>query len=94
MLFSVAQCYRYVGPHEVCDICDGLNVSNPSMVINVLYVGAASCRNYYRYGFEGRIPNHLCDVIQHYGREPCGCVNETMLEEKMQVPYKVTVSLK
>jgi uncharacterized low-complexity protein len=64
----------YVGPYPACDLCrDGDYPNNTSMVINVLYLGAASCAQYYKYGLQGRIPTHMCDTIQYFAYEPCGC---------------------
>lgn len=57
----------------VCDICSGGLVGNPAMVLNVLYIGVASCREYYKAGINGFIPVHLCDVLKLYAFRPCGC---------------------
>lgn len=60
---------------KVCDICRGLNITNPNMVLNMLYLGVDSCDNYYKAGMSGRIPDHLCDPLRYYAFHPCGCVN-------------------
>lgn len=65
---------RYVGPHKECSICrDGDYPFKTSMVVNMLYMGAASCKQYYKYGKEGRIPRHLCSAVHYFFYEPCGC---------------------
>lgn len=56
-----------------CDICKGLTVTKPAMVVNMLYYGVASCRSLYKQGLGGLIPAHMCDAFQHYAFEPCGC---------------------
>lgn len=62
------------GPHKPCDICYNKKYpKNPSMVINMLYLGAGSCAQYYLYGEGGLIPNHLCPALQYFAFEPCGC---------------------
>ena len=65
---------RYVGPHPVCKVCrDGDYPYEESMVINFLYIGSSSCAQYYVYGLEGRIEPHMCDPVQFFSYEPCGC---------------------
>jgi hypothetical protein len=65
---------RYVGPNKRCAICrDGDYPYKTSMVINMLYIGEGSCAQYYKYGMEGRIQNHLCQSLQYFAYEPCGC---------------------
>lgn len=65
---------RYVGPHPVCNVCrDGDYPSDPSMVMNFLYIGVASCAQYYKYGREGRIAPYMCQPVQFFSYEPCGC---------------------
>lgn len=58
---------------NVCDVCKGLNVTKPYMVINMLYLGVISCKNLYKAGMNGQIPRHLCDPLQYFAFEPCGC---------------------
>jgi hypothetical protein len=59
---------RYDGPrgnNEPCELCyTGDYPGNTAMVINVLYLGAGSCAQYWGYGQGGLIPPHLCDTIQ------------------------------
>lgn len=61
--------------YPVCDICRGKHVGRPAMVMNVLYIGTASCKNYYSAGLRGQIPTHLCDVVQYYAKTVCECVD-------------------
>jgi hypothetical protein len=64
----------YYGPHPVCNLCrDGDYPFAVSMVVNFLYIGEGSCAQYYKYGKEGRIQRHLCDPVQYFSYEPCGC---------------------
>jgi hypothetical protein len=43
------------------------------MVLNMLYLGVGSCRQYYEYGRKGEIVPHLCQALQFFSYEPCGC---------------------
>ena len=62
------------GPNPVCHICRGGDFpGNPSMVINMLYIGASDCKYYYDSGRRGNLPAHLCDPLQYFAYEPCGC---------------------
>lgn len=62
------------GPYDTCDLCHNKNYPrNTAMVINMLYLGADSCARYYLYGEGGLIPNHLCQTLQYFAFEPCGC---------------------
>lgn len=78
------------GLYSSCDICSGLNVTNPSMVVNMLYLGVVSCKNLYENGIKGNIPTHLCDPLKYYCREPCGCRNTTLYPIQ---PVKYTVKI-
>lgn len=63
-----------IGEYGKCDVCrDGDYPSASSMVINLLYVGQASCPQYWKAGQQGLIPNHLCAPLQYFAYEPCGC---------------------
>ena len=63
-----------MGDYPACPICyDETYPSNPSMVINILGIGADSCRMYYDYGRRGLIRTELCDTLQSFAYEPCGC---------------------
>lgn len=71
---AVIPSVRYEGPNPVCDICVGGGYpEDPHHVINVLYVGADTCKNYYIAGKKGRIPGNLCDPIRYFAKSPCGC---------------------
>lgn len=43
------------------------------MVINMLYIGSGSCVQFYEIGQDGLIEPHMCDPIQFFAYEPCGC---------------------
>ena len=62
------------GPNPICNLCrDGDFPGNTAMVINMLYIGAGDCEQFYNYGLQGQIPAHLCDPLQYFAYEPCGC---------------------
>lgn len=64
----------YVGPYKICSICKNGNYpSKNNQVINMLYIGAGTCKTYWYHGFQGKIPNHLCDPVQFFLRDICGC---------------------
>lgn len=43
-----------------------------------LYIGGGTCLQFWRFGLNGGIPNHLCNVVQYYAKDTCGCdVNVT-----------------
>jgi len=63
--------------HDACDICKGGKVSKPYMVINMLYIGTASCKSYYNAGTRGSVPKHLCDPLTCYAYTACGCSTVT-----------------
>lgn len=64
----------YVGPYKQCNICGpgGFWTKN-SHVLNMLYIGPGTCETYYIHGLKGGIPNHLCDPLQFFVRDTCGC---------------------
>jgi hypothetical protein len=63
-----------MGNYPRCPICwDETYPANEAMVINILGLGADSCRMYYAYGERGLIRTHLCDSLQYFAYEPCGC---------------------
>lgn len=65
---------RMVGDYPKCNICrDGDYPSESSMVINMLYIGYGSCTQYWKVGQQGLIPTHLCDPLQYFAYESCGC---------------------
>jgi len=66
--------FPYVGPFNICDICLGKYPGDQSMVMTFLYLGSGSCIQYYRFGKEGRIPNHLCSVVQYLSTKVCNCI--------------------
>lgn len=66
--------FTMTGPFKRCDLCvGGAYPSVTSMVINMLYIGAGSCPQYYEWGQKGWIQEHLCSTLQFFAREPCGC---------------------
>ncbi|CAB9498495.1 expressed unknown protein [Seminavis robusta] len=65
---------QQVGPYEKCNVCrDGDYPSTTSMVLTMLYIGSGSCAQYWKVGQQGLIPDHLCDPLQYFAYEPCGC---------------------
>ena len=63
-----------MGDYPVCDICrDGDYPGVTSMVISVLYMGSGSCKQFWEYGQRGLIKTYMCDAIQYFAYEPCGC---------------------
>jgi hypothetical protein len=70
----VAPVVVYKGPHPLCHLCiSGEYPRRTSMVINVLYIGAGSCKQYYMAGREGKIVPKLCDPLRYFAQDPCGC---------------------
>lgn len=65
---------RPVGVHETCDICHtGDFPGNSAMVIAMLNLGTGSCAQFYRAGNARQIPTRLCETLQYFAYEPCGC---------------------
>ncbi len=65
---------KYVGPYPVCKICqNGRYPGKTSMVSHFLNFGKGSCKQYYIFGLEGKIPKHLCSAVQYYANDPCAC---------------------
>jgi len=63
-----------IGSYNQCDLCrDGDYPYQTSMVINLLYVGVGSCAQFYDYANNGLIQNHMCQTLQFFAYEPCGC---------------------
>lgn len=65
---------KYEGPYKPCNICGvgGVWTKN-NQVMNMLYVGPGTCKTYYIHGLKGGIPDHLCDPLQFFVRDVCGC---------------------
>ena len=63
------------GPYKTCSICRNGNYPSKISVINILYSGldAGSCTQYFEAGLLGLIPTQLCDTLQFFAFEPCGC---------------------
>lgn len=62
------------GPFPKCPICiTGDYPFNTAMVINMLYIGVGSCLQYWEYGESGWIEPRLCQALQFFSQEPCGC---------------------
>lgn len=65
---------KYIGPHPICHLCiTGEYPQQTSMVINLLYVGSGSCKQYYIAGRQGKIIPTLCDPLRYFAQKPCGC---------------------
>jgi hypothetical protein len=74
---------QYTGPYKRCNVCrNGVYPKTTSMVLNLLYYGTGSCKQYYIDGLTGKIPDHLCSALQYYAYEPCGCENSRHLLRK------------
>ena len=78
--------FQRAGEHGAFDLCrDGDYPSGTSMVINFLYIGEGSCAQYYQYAREGRIVDHMHDVVRFFAYEPCGCGEfNTVMQECME----------
>ena len=64
----------YVGPYPVCSICkSGQLPTKNNQVINMLYIGPGTCKTYWVHGQAGKIPRHLCDPVQFFLLDICGC---------------------
>lgn len=61
------------GPYKTCNICKNGNYPTKATVINILYLAASTCTDYYDGGRRGQIPEYLCDPLQFFAFEPCGC---------------------
>ncbi len=69
-----AKTIQYIGPYKSCDICNGKGIPlKRSMVMHFLYLGVGTCPQYYEFGLQGKIPNHLCSVVQYYSGRTCDC---------------------
>ena len=80
------------GNYQKCDICrDGDYPGNTAMVINMLYIGYGSCAQFYDYGQAGLIQDHLCQALQFFAYEPCGC-GEYNTRENKPVPSTVNTN--
>ena len=65
---------KVIGRHPVCPVCRGGDYpSETSMVLSVLYLGSGSCAQFDKAGRQGLISAHMCDPLQYFGHEPCGC---------------------
>ena len=63
-----------VGSNKICNLCrENQFPLDPHHVINMLYIGAATCETYYYAGLKGQIPTHLCDPLRFFAENPCGC---------------------
>ena len=68
--------YQGSGGANTCELChNGRFPAETTMVINMLDIdiAAAPCDDYYKIGQDGLIPAHLCETIQYFAYEPCGC---------------------
>lgn len=69
----------YKGPYKICPLCIHNDYPvDDTHVINFLYLGADTCRNYYIAGRAGRIPTYMCDVVRYFSQAPCGCKQKTV----------------
>lgn len=62
------------GDYSKCDICyNGDYPGNTAMVITMLYIGTGSCKQFYDAGQAGLIQDYMCQSLQYFAYEPCGC---------------------
>lgn len=63
------------GPHAPCHLCYNGNypANAHNMQIEVLFIGAGSCHQFYHWLKNGNVVNHRCDAIQYFAQDPCGC---------------------
>ena len=64
---------RKLGPNNRCGVCHNGDKPSRNNVLSVLYIGAGSCKQFEMAGQQGLIPDYLCDPIQFFSYEPCGC---------------------
>lgn len=65
---------KRVGRYPVCNLCRSKQFpKDPHHVINMLYIGAGTCEQYWKAGLEGNIPTHLCDPLRFFADSPCAC---------------------
>lgn len=66
------------GRNPICHLCiDGNFPRKPNNIINMLYIGQGSCKEYYIGGLRGDVPAFLCDPLRYFAGEPCGCGKTT-----------------
>jgi len=63
------------GNEPTCHVCaDGKFPRNPNVVTAILYMpGNPKCEDLYYMGRQGSIPDRLCNPLQDYFQQPCGC---------------------
>lgn len=76
---------RKLGPNSRCGVCHNGDKPSRNNVLSVLYIGAGSCKQFEMAGQQGLIPDYLCDPIQFFSYEPCGC-GEFARPEKVWAP--------
>lgn len=59
--------------YSKCDICRNRAVPRVNNIMNFLYLKAGSCIQYWMAGQNGQIPTHMCNVVQYYSWDTCGC---------------------
>ena len=76
---------RKIGNNNRCGVCWNGDAPTKNNVMTVLYLGSASCDQYEMMGQQGLIPDYLCDPIQFFAYEVCGC-GEFARPEKVWAP--------
>lgn len=56
-----------------CEICRNRFVPRLNNIMNFLYLSPGSCIQYWIAGQQGRIPTHMCSIVQYHAWEVCGC---------------------
>lgn len=73
---------KHVGRYPVCNLCRSNHFpKDPHHVINMLYIGAGTCEQYWKAGLEGHIPTHLCDPLRFFADSPCACNSKSTTRE-------------
>jgi len=81
------------GPYPICNLCR--NAAFPTdkhHVINMLYIGAGTCEQYYLQGLKGNVPTHLCDPLRYFANEPCGCSPNSSRNIQLQDNWAFTTA--
>ena len=63
------------GSEPRCDLCvGGAFPGTPHTITAVLYVkGHPTCEDLYHMGRDGQLPDRICNPLQDWAVEPCGC---------------------
>lgn len=59
--------------YSKCEICRNHVVPRVNNIMVYLYLKAGSCIQYWMAGQMSQIPTHMCNVVQFYSWDTCGC---------------------